>query len=117
MSWESGYYYRARKVNGRVVREYLGKGRLAELAARQDVLRRRQREAEREELRTVRAELDALDAPLNRLGQEAELLARAALVAAGFRQHKRGEWRRRRGNRKSAERDGPQRSDRKAETN
>jgi hypothetical protein len=31
--------------------------------------------------------------------QEVELLARAALVTAGFRQHKRGEWRKRRGNR------------------
>jgi hypothetical protein len=116
MAWERGYYYRVRKVNGRVVREYVGKGRVAELAARQDALERQEREAEREELRTVRAELDALDAPLNRMGQEVELLARAALVAAGYRQHKRGEWRKRRGNRESAECDGPHRSDGSAET-
>ena len=37
-----------------------------------------------------------LDAPLNDLNDLAELLAHAALLAAGFHQHKRGEWRKRR---------------------
>jgi hypothetical protein len=26
MGWERGYYYRAKKVNGRVVNEYVGPG-------------------------------------------------------------------------------------------
>ena len=42
------------------------------------------------------AELKALDAPLDDLDELADLLARAALVAAGYRQHHRGEWRKRR---------------------
>jgi hypothetical protein len=38
-----------------------------------------------------------VDKVVSRLDELADLLARAALVAAGFHQHKRGEWRARRG--------------------
>jgi hypothetical protein len=40
MSWERGYYYRARKVKGRVVKEYIGPGFVGEWAARLDLFRR-----------------------------------------------------------------------------
>ena len=104
MGWDKGRYYtRSKKVNGRVIREYCGVGEVAELAAQMDAINRADREAEREARRVERAELEALDVPLNDLNDLADLLARAALVAAGFRQHKRGEWRKRRGNRKRAE--------------
>src|SRR5262245_17507776 len=97
MGWEKGRYYtRSKKVNGRVVREYVGRGPVAELVAQRDALERQQREAERAARQAKRAELEALDAPLDELNDLAELLARAALVAAGFHQHKRGEWRKRR---------------------
>jgi multidrug efflux pump subunit AcrA (membrane-fusion protein) len=97
VGWEKGRYYtRSKKVNGRVVREYVGFGRVAELAAELDAIERQQRQAERAALLAKRAELDALDAPLDDLNDLAELLARAALMAAGFCQHKRGEWRKRR---------------------
>jgi len=93
MAWEKGRYYtRSRKVNDRVVREYLGTGEAAEQAARLDASARQQREARRAAL----AELTALDAPLDDLAERTELLARAALAAAGYRQHRRGEWRKRR---------------------
>ena len=104
MGWDKGRYYtRSRKVNGRVIREYVGAGEIAVLVAQMYAIQREEREAERAARRAVRAELDALDAPLDRMCQEVELLARAALVVAGFRQHKRGEWRKRRGNRRPAE--------------
>jgi hypothetical protein len=106
MAWERGYYYRVRKEGGRVVREYVGRGRPAELAARLDALARQERERGRAALRAAKAELDALDAPLNDLNDLAELLARAALLAAGFHQHKRGEWRKRRAPADSSPRDG-----------
>jgi hypothetical protein len=109
MAWERGYYYRSRKVGGRVVREYVGAGEVAELVARMDAIERERREAERAARRTERAELHALDASLDRMCQEAELLARAALVTAGFRQHQRGEWRKARDSRKRADGDGPDR--------
>jgi hypothetical protein len=100
MAWVKGRYYtRSRKVGGRVVREYVGAGPAAQLAARRDAIERERRERGRAAWRAKRAELEALDAPLDELNDLADLLARAALAAAGFRQHNRGEWRRRRGQR------------------
>ena len=103
MAWERGYYYRVRRVNGRVVREYVGCGRPAEIIAQRDELERdKEREVRRldaEALRHKKAELHALDADLEALIEITDLLARAALVAAGYHQHKRGEWRKRRAHR------------------
>ncbi|SRR6266498_1697927 len=97
MGWERGRYYtRSRKVNGRVVREYVGTGRVAELVAQMDALEREKRRLEALELRQEKAELADLDANLTALIETTDLVARAALVAAGFHQHKRGEWRKRR---------------------
>jgi hypothetical protein len=47
MSWERGYYYRAKKVNGRVVKEYVGKGAVGRMAAREDLFAREDRELRR----------------------------------------------------------------------
>ena len=100
MGWDKGRYYsRSRKVNGRVVREYVGAGRVGELAAQMDALERERRETERAVRRATRAELEARDAPLNELNDLADLLAHAALVVAGFHRHNRGEWRKRRAHR------------------
>jgi hypothetical protein len=97
MGWDKGRYYtRSKKVNGQVVREYVGRGDLAELVAQQDDLDRQRREAEAAACRAERAELAALDARLHELDALTELVARAALLVAGYRQHKRGEWRKQR---------------------
>jgi hypothetical protein len=96
VGWERGYYYRARKVGGRVVRQYVGKGRLGELAAELDALERERRRQEADRRRQERADLDAVEAQLKSLAEATDAAVRAALLAAGFRQHKRGEWRRRR---------------------
>jgi hypothetical protein len=101
VGWDKGRYYtRSRKANGRVVREYVGSGEAAELAAQMDATNRAKRETEREARRAEKAELDALDARVTELDELADQLAHAALMAAGFHQHKRGEWRKRRGNRR-----------------
>jgi hypothetical protein len=98
MGWDRGKYYsRSSKVNGRVRREYIGTGPLAERVAELDALGRQRKEVAREDLRAEREELDALDAPFAELDELAELVAHAALAAAGYRRHHRGEWRRRRG--------------------
>ena len=101
MAWETRerggrYYTRSRKVGGRVVREYVGAGRVAELAAALDAAERRERAEERQRLR----EAEATDAPafaaLADLGAVLDGLAAAFLIGAGYRRHNRGEWRRRR---------------------
>ena len=96
MAWERGYYYRVRKVNGRVVREYVGAGEVAHLVAQMDALEREQRLLKALEERQEKDELKTLDAELKAVSERIDLAARAALLAAGFHQHKRGEWRRRR---------------------
>lgn len=101
MAWESRgsgqYYYKARREGGRVVKEYLGSGEhVAELVTLEAESRKiRQLDAEIERFRL--AEADDRDALLSELNAAADLLARAALLAAGYRQHHRGEWRKPRG--------------------
>jgi hypothetical protein len=90
------YYTRSRKVAGGVVREYVGAGALAELAAGIDAEERRQREAQRQVWRDECECMQVLEKPIENLCEASEILARAALVAAGYRQHNRGEWRKRR---------------------
>lgn len=99
--WESRkrggrYYTRSRKVDGQVVREYVGTGPIAEFAAQMDALDRERREEEAAVWREEKERLEALARPVEELCEAAELLVRAALVAAGYHQHKRGEWRKKR---------------------
>lgn len=105
MGWDKGgrYYSRSRRENGRVVREYVGSGTIGELASGWDAIERDKRATERGVARAEREELDALDASLVDLNELADLLARAALAAAGYRQHNRGNWRKRRGDRTRGE--------------
>jgi hypothetical protein len=90
------YYTRSRKEGGRVIREFVGGGVLGEIAALEDEYERRQREEEAAFCKEERERLEGLMAPIDELCEAAEVLARAALVAAGYRRHNRGEWRKRR---------------------
>jgi hypothetical protein len=96
MGWERGYYYRVRRVNGRVVREYVGRGEVAELIARMDALERERRHLDALALRHEKAELATLEADIDALAETTDLAARAALLAAGYHRHHCGEWRKRR---------------------
>jgi hypothetical protein len=91
------YYTRSRKEGGKVIREYVGGGLLGELAARMDAEGRRLREEEKVSRREERERLDTLLAPVEELCEAAEVIARSALIASGYRRHNRGEWRKRRG--------------------
>ena len=99
MGWEARgrrlYYFRYRKVNGRVTRQYLGAGAVAELAAAADALRRGDRRAAAEARRAEEASWQAALAPLLELSRVADLLARAALLAGGYHRHART-WRKKR---------------------
>ena len=100
MAWEQRgngtYYYTAERVGGRVVKRYVGTGRVAELAAQLDAITRQRDALQADQQRQVRDEMGALDEALAPLNELADLLTRAALVAAGFHRHHRGPWRKRR---------------------
>ena len=100
MAWEkrkrgTSYYTRSRKVDGRVIREYVGGGVLGEIAALEDAYERRRREEEAAYWREERERLRALVSSVEELCEAAEILARAHLVAGGYRRTG-GHWRRRR---------------------
>jgi hypothetical protein len=99
MGWEPRgngfYYFRYRKVNSRVVREYVGAGAVAELAAAADALRRADQRAALEARRAEEASWQAALAPLMELSRVADLMARAALLAGGYHRHART-WRKKR---------------------
>lgn len=97
MAWEerSGrpYYYRSRRVGGRVLKEYVGAGPAAELMADVEEAARQAERARRETEKAERERLEAFDREIDAVCETIELVARAALVEAGYRQHNRGEWR------------------------
>ena len=101
MAWEKRerggrYYTRSRRVGGRVVREYVGTGALAELVSAHDAQDRANREARAAVWRAQRQRLETTEAALNELSDLGEAVAHASLLLAGYRRHHRGEWRQRR---------------------
>jgi hypothetical protein len=99
MAWEKRerggtYYTRSRKVNGRVIREYVGGGPLGELAALMDAEERLRREEEAAARIEKRERLEELAGLVDELCEAVETVVQATLLATGFRQHKRGELRR-----------------------
>jgi hypothetical protein len=90
------YYTRSRKEGGKVVREYVGGGVLGRIAAMEDEYERRKREEEAAYLREERERTAELEKPIQELCEASDLLVKAVLLASGYRQHKRGEWRKRR---------------------
>ena len=91
------YYYRAKKEGGRVIKEFAGAGHLAVLRHSIDEQLRAQARSQADALRAALAAFEADEAPLADLCHRTEVLARATLLGAGYRQHHRGDWRRRRG--------------------
>ena len=87
------YYYRSVRDGEKVRKVYVGAGEQACISHEGDILRRTEREAQREKQRAELERLDALAAPVKELSEAAEVLARAHLIAAGYHRHK-GEYRR-----------------------
>jgi hypothetical protein len=103
MAWEkrgaSSYYYRSvRDPDGRVRRLYLGSehSRAAQSAALEDEERRAQRQTDRADRRAERELQEAAEAPLRQLCEQTDMLMKAALLVAGFHQHDRSNWRKKR---------------------
>jgi cysteine sulfinate desulfinase/cysteine desulfurase-like protein len=90
------YFYKAVRSGGRALSIYLGCGPAAEEAAAEVEQRRQARQRARAVLQAEIQQRLAVLAALEQLSALADLLAQATLVAAGYHQHHRGEWRRRR---------------------
>jgi hypothetical protein len=100
MGWEKRrgkgrYYTRTQRVNGRFVRKYIGTGPTGELAATTDALSRVERKIEAESEMATQRCYEELTVPLDELCLLTDFLLKASLINAGYHQHNRGEWRRR----------------------
>jgi hypothetical protein len=89
------YYYRCEREGGQVTTTYLGRGELGLVAEILDAEERAEREAEREERRAEREEAEAEERAVAAWFDGVQAVADAAMVVAGFHNHK-GQWRRRR---------------------
>src|SRR3954454_3977837 len=99
MAWKRignhSYYYRSRRVGGRVVSDYVGRGEVATLMAQVTELDRLERDERREEEQDEREAAEREEMRFAEWFAAVEDLANGALMAAGFHKH-RGQWRRRR---------------------
>jgi hypothetical protein len=97
MAWEerngNRYYYQSeRDEDGTVRKRYIGAGEIAELIAHNDQTRRRAYQERRERERAELERLKTADAVVEEFCKAVDTITTAALVAAGYRNHK-GEWR------------------------
>src|SRR5262249_25877659 len=89
------YLTRSRKYQGRVLREYLGTGPVAEALYHLEVRERHQRHAQQEAWRQTRADQRALDVRVQRWWAQHETLLQALLYSEGCYRHDRSPWRKR----------------------
>jgi hypothetical protein len=110
VAWENRkglgrYFTLSRRCGGRTVRTYFGTGQAAELAATTLEIRHIERtQAQRAEAEESSC-WKSLEDQLQEYATGADLLARLALLLAGYYEH-RGEWRRRRNATKDGSRPG-----------
>jgi hypothetical protein len=100
MAWRTingnSYYVHNERVGGRVVQKHFGSGYLGLIAERVHAEARHNREQRRAELREENERYDEAEKGFASILTDVRVLAKAALVAVGYHQHK-GVWRRRRG--------------------
>lgn len=96
MSWETRgnnrYYYRRRKVAGRVVSQYIGAGELAQALAGLDDIDREQRRHEAAAWRQTIEDDRRHDEALAQVDDLVKAAVSAVLIAHGYHTHKR-QWR------------------------
>ena len=107
MAWETrggsgSYYTRSVRVVGQVRREYVGSGETARLIARDDALARDARGTQRTERRQQRQAEEDAQRLMRWYCRAVENVLRSELRAAGYHQHDRGAWRKKRGTRAMA---------------
>ncbi len=88
MGWErrgdTSYFYHPRRVGGRVVKDYLGSGHVAQLAADLIAETRDRRADLVRALREEQEQWESLGVAMDRLDRACEVMGRAALLAGGI---------------------------------
>jgi hypothetical protein len=91
------YYHAARTPEGRVVKEYYGRGERAQAAAAAVARSQARRNADRRAVQEERGRLAGPDGLMAELVGVTQVLLDAALLAKGFHRLNYGRWRKRRG--------------------
>jgi hypothetical protein len=99
MAWQQRgdkrYLYRSVKRQGRVIREYVGTGPVAEAMAAVEAHERAQRQATRDTQRALLADLDAHAQAMQVWWAQEQALLTALFYAKGLYRHDRSLWRKR----------------------
>jgi hypothetical protein len=99
MAWEErrgrSCYYRKVRQGTRVRSRYVGSGRVAQICAADDAIRRRDQAASRATDRAARQAEAQIDRQLAEAESALAAMTRATLLAAGYHEHK-GQWRKKR---------------------
>ena len=90
------YYYRQRRIDGRKVRTYVGSGDVALVAAERDAKERAERAALQQSIDARQRSIANCLTPVLNADKYIHQTCRAILLDAGFHQHDRGVWTRRR---------------------
>jgi len=99
--WRQRYYYRSKRVGNRIVKVYMGKGPEAESAAREDAAKRADRAVRRHAAEVDRMRDEPAKDMMAELDGQVRIMLETALVAAGYHQHDRGRWRKKRNGKES----------------
>lgn len=98
MAWEKRrgkrYYYRATRRNGRVVKQYMGRGLAAKRAFDDDQLKAAYRKLEQERTRQFKKQLWSIDARMRLIRDGCRLALQATYLAAGYHQTRSLNWKR-----------------------
>lgn len=100
MGWEQRgnhrYFYWSFRIGRRVHKAYSGRGEMVELTARFLAREHERRESVLAQVRSEKQAAENVDQAVGRFECVLDDELRRQLEEAGYRQHKRGEWRRRR---------------------
>jgi hypothetical protein len=99
MAWQQRgtkrYLYRSMKQQGRVIRQYLGTGPVAEGYAAAEAEQQAQRQTEAAAWHQTLADQTAIDVQVQRWWEQQALLLQGLLYSEGFYRHDRSVWRKR----------------------
>ena len=96
MGWEirgnNSYYYRKKRISGKVVSEYVGRGLVAQEIASMDLAKRLEENKGIVTTIQERNELQLLDQQITQVSSFIKQILEEVLITSGFHKHK-GQWR------------------------